>query len=360
MKKIIFIAILLIPSYALALGAGFVGLSGGASGAVCSASYGSELITGAICTAPTGISEGDATTGWAATGITLATNGTAHLGDFALSATADSNFDRFSYPYTGLSLSASTVYRATAYIRHNGTATNNGDWKCALWSSDAAGTAWNGTKILLTKANTTYAQYTSYFYYNSLQDTLVCQENNGDNDGGLYVDELSVTAATLCYGDELHTNSNAASIGSEANATTGFTAINSLNSFTSDADAADGDYAIKADATTNPANTNGFSVDLSAAPFSATNDKKYFISFKAKHIGAGDSWNCGFVGSVNTSPSPNYEIIAFASANTTYAHYGFGFTYDANHKYFVCAEGGTNNNGGIYLDTFSLREIVDE
>lgn len=33
MKKIIFIAILLIPSYALALGAGFVGLSAGASGA---------------------------------------------------------------------------------------------------------------------------------------------------------------------------------------------------------------------------------------------------------------------------------------------------------------------------------------
>lgn len=331
------------------------------SGGGCSASYGNELNTAENCVAPEGISEGDVTTGWVCPKCeTFESSETApQLGDHHLDA-ANTNASASDYLCTSLpALSASTVYRFSVYIRHNGVAANNGDWRCGL--GPVVGTLLGSTPITITKANNTYVNYVDYFYYNSLQDAYTCQENNTDNDGGLYIDNYSIMAATLCYGGELHTSGNAASLTNEANATTGWNAINSLDSFVSDATgAADGSYHLKADATSNSTANNGFNVDLASSPFSLTDGHLYFMAYKAKHIGSGDSWFCGFSSTASGTPGITAPRQTITSSMNTYSHYGFSFTYSSSFRYFVCAETGTNNNGGLYLDSFSVKEITGQ
>ncbi len=327
----------------------------------CSASYGSELNTTQTTSSPSGISESDATTGWAQTG-TLAVfdsiTDAPSLGTYHLSATADANGEGATYTLTGLGLAASTIYKVTIDLRHNGT---GGAWKCGLGSGfstpNATSNGW-----AYTSSNTTYINQSALVLYNAQEDSISCWENSGTNDGGMYADNLSVRAATLCLGSELHTSSNAASPSSEANATTGWAATNSLDSFTSESTGTPqvGTYHLYANANGTPAANSGVEIDLASAPFSLADSTKYFVRFWGKHSGTGGAWTCGFASATGGQRSFNYPYTGIGTTDTTYAEYGYEITYAAAERYFVCHENNASNDGALYIDGFSVKEITGE
>lgn len=357
MKKIV--AILLVLSITTQC-YGYMGglMSGTSSDSVCSASYGSELNTTQTCTAPAGITESDVTTGWAQNG-TLATfdslETAPNLGTSHIAGVADAANEGLYYDLSGLSLSAGTIYRLQFDARRDAADANN--WYCALSSSATSNNA-----VSYAVTSTTYATNSTLFLYNVQEDTLACRENNGSNLGGVYVDNVSVKTASICQGNELHTTSNAASIGSEADATTGWTSINNLDSFISSSSGSPGTgtYHLRADNNTTPDANAGFNIDLSAAPFSLQNGTNYFVRFKAKHTGVGNSWVCGFSSSSTGVASTSIPYILLSGSQSTYAEFGLEITsYSASYAYFVCTESSsTDNNGAIDLDGFSVKEIT--
>lgn len=341
------------PSYAQSARAIFQGVIGsGASGGACTASYGSELNTTQTATAPADITEANATTGWTNSGCsTFDASGTAYDGSYALNLVADSNIDYAQYMFTGLGLNASTIYRMRAYVRHNAT---GGNWLCGF--GNGSGT-YNIAAWAVTASDTTYSPQTIYFLYNAYERSWGCIENSATNDGGVYIDSLSVKPATLCLGEELYTTSNAISLSGEADATLGIAAINSLNSLSSVSSntPGDGSYHILADATTNPIANNGFNVDLSST---LTNGQKYFVRFKAKHTGSGDTWKCGYNSSATGAALTG--TVSIPNSQTTYVEYGWDITYSSSYRYLVCTEVGANNNGGVYFDSLSIKRITGE
>lgn len=321
----------------------------------CAPSYGSELATSANATDDGGGSETDATTGWSqlsSPSVFDSVDTAPRSGTYHMSVTADSSGDGMSRAISGLS--ASTMYKLSFYARHNGTASVNGEWQCFLAQSTTA-MAEQIVSSSITKTDTTYAQHVKYFYFNARQDTITCVERNAANDGGIYLDDLSLKAVTSpCLGSELFTDGNAASIGNEANSVGSFSSTG-LATFESSATSPDnGSYSLHM-----TANADGgrFYKDVSAL---MTTGKKYFASWKHKY-GSGDGFGCGFA----SSSSMNFSIgsaewVGGSSADTTWTHVGFSFVYDANHAYFGCKENGNNNNADIYIDTMSIKEITAE
>lgn len=319
----------------------------------CTPTYGSELATGANATDDGGGNETDATTGWSGSSLgTFDSIDTApQAGTYHITAVADSSIDTLTRGISGLS--ASTLYQLSFYARHNGTASGNGEWRCYLSGS----TAGNDTFItpILVKTDTTYAQYVKYFYYNARQDSVVCQERNAANDGGIYVDNYSIKAVTSpCLGSELYTASNAIAIGTEADATTGITGTGSPTLESTETSPGDGNSSLLFTAT---ANADSFYIDLSSI---LTNGKKYFVSYKYKYV-SGDSFYCGF----DTDTAMGFvldtnEKLTPSTADTTWVHYGISIVYDSNHRYFGCIEDGSNNNASFGIDAFSIKEITAE
>lgn len=349
----IILALFLICTVAIAQFFPFPG-PGRASTGGCTASYANEVLTTQNATSPAGITEADATTGWTDSNSGLASSSSApHLGTYHLTATADANLDGFNRVVTGLT--DNQLYRLSLWARHNGTGT---DWRCGIGPSNLG---YNIKLLNIPVSMTSYTNLTALFRYNFEEDTIQCHENNASNDGGVYLDNVSITEATPCLGSDLHTTANAASLTGEANATTGLSVMNSLNSITSDATAADGSYAIKADASVSPTADNGFYVDLGAAPFSLQDGVKYLVLFKARHIGSGDTWRCGqgsnATSAILSTTTPHISLIV---GYTAYKGYGWEFTYSSSLRYFKCNESGSSNNGGIYLDSFVVQRVVSE
>lgn len=333
-------------------------VGGGAAtgGGTCTPSYGSELLTTGNATAPAGVEEADATTWWAAVGTPVWSSAETAplLGSSHLDVVADGPGDGAGK--NGWGGSASTPYLVSFWVRHNG----SGDsWACGV--GPAADTR-SLASWTIANTDTTYAQKTFLQLYNPSQDSIGCTEANTNNNGGVYIDNVSVRPRTdSCFGSELNTQANAASIGSEANATTGINNINTLNSLASDGTAPHGgSYHVLADATTNPSANNGFNIDLASAPFSMTDGGRYFIRFWAKHIGSGDNWNCGHSNTSTGVAATTNHVIAITSAYTTYVEYGWELTYSSTYRYLVCTEAGANNNGGIYFDDLSIKSITAE
>lgn len=324
----------------------------GTSGA-CTASYDSELATAANATDDAGGSETDATTGWAASStppVFDSIDTAPHSGTYHLSVTADSSLDGVSRAISGLS--ASTLYKISMYVRHNGTASANGEWRCYLAGSANADSL---LTPLLTTENNAYVEYSKYFYFNARQDTIYCAERNAANDGGVYIDSYSIKAVTTpCLGSELFVDSNAASLTNEANSVGNWQTDGTSTFESSNTSPGDGTYVLHM-----TANANGgrFYYDLSTI---LTEGKKYFLSLKAKSA-AGDAFLCNFSSSTNLTFSfDTNERFEFLASDSSYVHAGMSFVYDDNHRYFGCQEYGANDNSELYFDSLSIKEITSD
>ena len=156
------------------------------------------------------------------------------------------------------------------------------------------------------------------------------------------------------YGSELHTLSNAAADpnGTEADATTGFTEVNTATFESQSGIVNTGTYAVHAE--NDGTGPGRFYLDLQAAPFSCTNGDIYLTTFYARIANLTGAFEIGL--GPNTNDASNL-IKEFTSGDTSYVEYSLEWTHDANHRYFVVRKGtGATDNGDIYFDNWSVKQ----
>jgi hypothetical protein len=334
--------------------------------AECNSLYGSELNTAQICTAPTGVTEANATTGWTnyfgMCNIFTSDAGDPQLGTYEL-ALGYSNSGLCHGFYAFPTLTDGTVYKINYYAKY---ITGTASW--TSWPIRDIFTSTNiGQRVAIPSSQTAYALVTHYNVGGTYSFLYI---GGATSNSIIHVDNISLKTATLCYGSELFTSANAASLSpNEANATTGFTSRNSPDVFTSTtSNCLDGTYCINITGAGNGTvgNEASFYMDLSQSPYSLQTGHKYLIRYSYRHNGVGTKpWMCGFSGaltggSVFMGPPSREQW----NGSTTYTRGDAVFIYDVSlHKYFGCTEGIYGDSGGlsgIYFDRLSIREIIKE
>lgn len=148
-------------------------------------------------------------------------------------------------------------------------------------------------------------------------------------------------------GAELHTDANAASDpnGNEADATTGWVALNNavVSSVSSPVNV--GSYAIEIESNTTP--TQLARIDLS---FTVETASVYRLEFDYRHIGTGFTWTI----------SPNFgpAIVITTNSDLTYQKKVYYFTAPDTSTNIRIGEANASNNGGVYMDNLSLKKVT--
>ena len=320
----------------------------------CTASYDSEIHINEAADRPIA-GDTDATTGWVSTGLSVFDSITTdpQLGNYHLAFVADSDGDRAYYDLSTI-LTPGTIYKISFYAQND---VAGGNWGCKLTGSNLAGV--NGaytSEWAIPTTTTTNTNFTGYIDYSTVFRYLICYENSATNNGGIYFDNLSITAAFLCYGSELHTNTNAASTINESDATTGFTAIETAT-LTSEEDQAEvnGSSAIKCTIGGTPAN-DGCYIDIGAglSGGALSIGTKYMISFWVLGDGT-NAWKIQ-IGSAATGSNSFYA----SQSSAVWTQYSFSFVYSANYRYLNFIENNASDAGYVYIDALSIKAITGE
>jgi len=148
------------------------------------------------------------------------------------------------------------------------------------------------------------------------------------------------------YGPEMHTDANAASDpnGNEANATTGWAGASNVL-VTSVSDPVNvGSYALKVESNTTPTtNARGYKL------FTCVIGNTYFFSVDARHVGTGLGYRISIDG--NT-------VALLVNTDLTYQTYTLEFVAVDTAVYAIAQENSSSNNGGVYMDNISLKEVL--
>lgn len=331
--------------------ADFVRGSGG--GGSCSESLGSEINTTPTASYP-GAGDADAITGWTSN-ATLTSETDPQIGTYNIQITFDAANESGSYALTGFGLSEGTTYKSSWYAKHGGDGIGTGD---VLFGGGASTGAINNPYLypVIVNTETTYAQKNYYFVYSSQQDYISVRENNSDDDGTIKIDNLSFKELISdCFGSELYTNADAASISNEAEAAPNWTTSSATIAASSAISAQDGSWSLLFTAT----GSGGYAAIDLATYASLVDGTDYFISYYA-YSGGGDT---AFVGLASTASSstPNGSVTQVTSSDpgSAWKKYGFSFHYTtgSNYTYFKILEAGTNDNATIHVDGISIKEI---
>lgn len=191
---------------------------------------------------------------------------------------------------------------------------------------------------------------TSYFKLDMANGTI---DIPGLTDAGLFGLEN--------LGSELHTDANAASL-SEADATTGWSEVHlsaGANVFESQsAIISNGSYALHANSNDTPTNVARFYKDI-GSDFSLVEGNLYKLTIDFRHVGTGGAWSLRQ--SSDTALSSNVtERENIANTETAWStsgpHY---FRYSSNYRYIGFREQSGTNDGGVYVDRFSIQEVTN-
>ncbi len=356
---------------------------------------GVELHTNANAASDPNGNEADATTGFTSIGLDGTGNNVfesqssvVNTGSYAIEANANDTPTGAARFYVDLNAAPFNAVNGKRYkisfdSRHVGT---GGGWVASL---AAASNQLQNTFLTKTSVDTSYETIIYEWTHTLDHRYFNFRENNGSNDGGVFFDNFSVKEILVeetqevmsidntrgvigdkyagnAVGSELHTNANAASDpnGNEADATTGFanTGLAGIgaNIFESQSSiVSEGSYAIKADANDTPIGAARFYVDLDSAPFSLIVGRKYRVSFRSRHVGVGGDWTSTL--SDATSLGTNLTIIrAVTNGDTTWSEYSQEFTHSVNTRYCGYREANASNDGGVYFDNLSIKEIRTE
>jgi hypothetical protein len=154
------------------------------------------------------------------------------------------------------------------------------------------------------------------------------------------------------YGPELHTDANAASDpnGNEADATTGWIPTAGLtagsNIFESQSSVVNtGSYALHADANDTPTSGAAFQYQLTDLEDGAT----YRVTFNWRHIGTGERWQAYCEATV---------LGTITNTETTFVGVDTSFVADGTFATFSFIENSSQNNGGVYVDNFSVKKVL--
>lgn len=153
------------------------------------------------------------------------------------------------------------------------------------------------------------------------------------------------------YGPELHIDANAASDpnGNEADATTGWTPASlsgtGSNVFESQSSVKSvGSYALYADCNDTPTSIARFD-----KTFTVENGATYNIRYNRRHVGTGGNWQF-------QANSINQDLIE--TAETTFTSISVNVTATSTSMACRFVEFSGTNDGGIYMDNFSIRKVL--
>ncbi len=165
---------------------------------------------------------------------------------------------------------------------------------------------------------------------------------------------------TFGGGSELHTDANAASIGNEADATTGWQQFGldvGANVFESQgAVKSTGSYAIHGNSNDTPTSGSRIYFDI-GNDFSLVEDSWYTLSFDIRHTGANGTWDCGL--DADTFSAYSTPIVEVDNTDTVFATQTVSFQYDSTYRYLVFRESSGSNDGGVYIDALSVKLLHD-
>jgi len=163
--------------------------------------YGPELHTNANAASDPNGNEADATTGWASVGLTgtganvfESQSSVANVGAYAIHADCTDTPTSLARFYLSLldapfNLSDGDVVKLSFDIRHTGTGSITGGWSAWLANANAAS---DHILTTITSSDTTWQSVETTFTYDSTYRFLTFREANSQNDGGIYLDNLSV------------------------------------------------------------------------------------------------------------------------------------------------------------------------
>ncbi len=156
---------------------------------------------------------------------------------------------------------------------------------------------------------------------------------------------------------ELNNDQNAILVGADVNTTTNWGSValgSGGNQFISQSGVVNGSsFAFLANSNPNPLSGARFTRDILNG-FSLEIGKSYTINVDLRHIGTGGAWF--FVLSSAGTLLPNMITVAnLTNTDTSFITYQLVFTATANTVFLGGREDSGGNDGGIYVDNFSLK-----
>lgn len=141
-------------------------------------------------------------------------------------------------------------------------------------------------------------------------------------------------------------------LGDDTDATTGISS-SGLDVLQSQSATTNGSsFAIEASTNVSPSAGARVSVDLFST---LTPGKLYQVSVDVRHVGSGGQW-LTLVGSTNSAASGT-QLCQINSNDTEFSTYTAVFHHTSATRYFVSREISGTNDGGVFLDNLSFREI---
>jgi len=152
----------------------------------------------------------------------------------------------------------------------------------------------------------------------------------------------------LALGSNLATDSNA--IETDVNATTGWTPV-SVDSFdVQTAITNNSIYAFQVNSET----TKVAAARIYRSMPALVTGKSYALSIDARHVGIGGAWTIAIAAS---NSGTDITVATLSSTNTTWVSYKCVFTASASTAFIVAREASPANDGGLYLDNLTIREL---
>ena len=214
----------------------------------------------------------------------------------------------------------------------------------------------NGDKIEVdiyrssTLVMSTEGVFTSLSKSGALSDSLVT---------GAYALELDADSLGAGYGPELYVSDDAIADpnGSETNSVGDWGDINingtGSNVFQSQAvSKKEGSYAFEANTNDTPTGDARAYFDLSDI---LTDSTTYRMTFWSRHVGTGDKWGV-FLGATNNEKTN--VIKELTNTDTFFTETTHEFTYSASYRYLVLHEYSFSNDGGMFFDNLSIKEVL--
>ena len=118
-----------------------------------------------------------------------------------------------------------------------------------------------------------------------------------------------------------------------------------------------GEFSLHTDVDDTPTADARIYVDLEAAPFSISDDDVVRIKFKWRHIATvGTAAWYAYLASSNDGTNNQMGVVTWTS--NTFVTIVYYWTHSANYQYLVFMENAGTNNGGIYLDDYSVKTVT--
>ena len=160
--------------------------------------------------------------------------------------------------------------------------------------------------------------------------------------------------AANTLGRELNTHVNATSITNEGDATTGWDSTNLAVFQSQGTTKYHGDYALEVGSPT--LNGGRAFLDLEASPISCVDVKIYTLSVFTSHTGTGGTWGCQH--GASEFGTEGGVIVTLDNTDTTFTEYTATWTHDNDHRYINAQESSLTDDGGLFIDKLSIKEIA--